>query len=198
MSAYMQNRFTFLGIPKPGLKELIKPFLKETARLPLSWDTVFSLWDAEPREAQYAALEYLQKHRKQLVPEDMDKLKSLIVTKSWWDTVDSLDAFVGDLILRDESLKSTVLRWASDENMWLRRVSIDCQQGHKQKTDAELLQKVIVLNLSSREFFINKAIGWSLREYGKTDPDFVTDFVMRHRDSMAALSIKEATRLIQK
>jgi len=196
MSAYMKNRFSFLGIPKPKLKDLIKPFLKATAKSPLDWDAVYTLWDTDFREAQYVALEYLEKHRKQLIPEDIDRLRRLIVTHSWWDTVDSIDALVGDLILRDESVKSAVLKWAEDENLWLRRTAIDCQQSFKEKTDTELLEKVIVLNLKSKEFFINKAIGWSLREYSKTDSGWVISFVDRHRDSMAPLSIKEALRLI--
>ena len=196
MSAYMKNTFPFAGIPKPKLKELIKPFLKATAKEPVDWRLVFGLWDAEPREAQYVALEYLLRHRKMLAPTDIDKLKRLIVTKSWWETVDTLDALVGGIVMKDESLKSAMLEWAKDENIWLRRVAIDFQQGLKSETDAELLGEIIKLNLGSREFFINKAIGWSLRDYGKTDPDWVRSFVEKYGEDLAPLSIKEATRAL--
>lgn len=196
MSAYMKNMFPFAGIPKPKLKELIKPFLKATAREPIDWQFVFELWDADLREAQYVALEYLRRHHKMLNPSDIDRLKRLITTKSLWETVDTLDALVGEIVMKDESLKATMLEWAKDENIWLRRVAIDFQQGFKSDTDAELLGEIIRINLGSREFFINKAIGWSLRDYGKTDPDWVRKFVGEYGENMASLSIKEATKLL--
>jgi len=83
----------------------IKPFIKKTAKEPLNWNLIFELWECDKREAQYVALEYLQKHRKQLVPKDIDNLKTLIVKKSWWETVDTIDAFVGDIVMMDKALK---------------------------------------------------------------------------------------------
>lgn len=196
MSAYMQNQFKFAGIPKTKLKELIKPFLKETAKKPLDWKLIFELWKCEEREAQYIALEYLQKHRKQLVPEDIDNLKTLIIEKSWWETVDTIDAFVGELVRMDETLKEVMLQWSVSDNIWLRRIAIDYQQEYKTDTDVEILEKIIVTNLGSDEFFINKAIGWSLRDYSKVNPEWVRDFIERYREKMAPLSIKEASKYL--
>lgn len=196
MSAYMKDGFRFAGIPKPKLKELIKPFLTKTAKSPLDWEFVFGLWDTDFREAQYVALEYLGKHHRQLTPDDIDFLKKLITEKSWWETVDTIDAFVGEIVLKDESLKETMLEWAVDENIWLRRVAIDFQQEYKDKTDTVLLEKIISLNLGTNEFFINKAIGWSLRDYSKVNPEWVSAFVEKYRPQMANLSIKEATKYI--
>lgn len=197
MSAYMQNRFPFAGIPKPKLKELMKPFLKETAKAPLDWALIFGLWELEQREAQYIALAYLEKHRKQLLPGDLANLKALITTKSWWETVDTIDALVGEIVKKDEGLKAVMLLWAVDENMWLRRTAIDFQQKYKGDTDTLLLEKIIAANLGSREFFINKAIGWSLRDYSKVNPDWVRDFIERYREQMAPLSIKEASKYLR-
>ena len=196
MAAYMQNRFEFAGIPKPELKELIKPFLKDTAKEPLNWDLVSELWDCKYREAQYIALEYLQKHRKQIVPADIDRLKNCVVEKSWWETVDTLDAFIGDIVRQDNELVRTMLDWASSENIWLRRVAIDYQQEYKENTDTETLEKILVQNLGSNEFFINKAIGWSLRDYSKVNPEWVAGFVQKYGAKMAPLSVKEATKYL--
>ncbi len=196
MSAYMKNRFKFLGIPKPKLKTIIRPYLSETGKEMLDWNTVTFLWNMDFREAQYVALEYIGKHKKQLVPEDIDRLKYLIVNRSWWETVDTIDAFVGRIVLKDESLKSIMLEWSVDENIWLRRTAIDFQQEYKEKTDTEILEKIILANLNSNEFFINKAIGWSLRDYSKTDSEWVRSFVDEHKEEMASLSIKEAVRLL--
>lgn len=196
MAVYMQNKFEFLGIPKPKLNGLMKTILKGTAKQELDWNIVFDLWNCKWRESQYVALEYLKKHRRQFVPTDISNLKQLIVEKSWWETVDTIDAFVGDLVLIDEKLKAEMLMWAVSDNIWLRRVAIDFQQEYKEKTDKELLEKIIVMNLGSDEFFINKAIGWSLRDYSKVNPEWVNEFISKNRLHMSSLSIKEAEKYL--
>lgn len=98
--------------------------------------------------------------------------------------------------LQDDSVKDVLQEWSVDENLWLRRVAIDFQQRYKEKTDKEFLVKVIINNLGSNEFFINKSIGWSLREYSKTNPEWVKDFIDQHRENMSSLSIKEASKYI--
>lgn len=116
-SAYLQHRFVFAGIPKPKLKSLIQPLIKDAVQKPLDWDLVFGLWECEFRERQYVALEYLQKHRKQLQSTDLDCLKKLIMRKSWWETENTLDAFVGDLVLQEDKLVETMLKWASSDHL---------------------------------------------------------------------------------
>ena len=196
MASYMKDNFLFLGIPKPKLKILAKPFLAEHRKKPLDWNLIFDLWDLDFREAQYVALLYLDAHKKEIKPEDILQIKRLVTTKSWWETIDSLDEYVGLIALQDDSAKNVLQEWSVDENLWLRRVAIDFQQRYKEKTDKEFLAKTITNNLGSSEFFINKSIGWSLREYSKTNPAWVKDFIDQHRENMSSLSIKEASKYI--
>ncbi len=196
MASYMKDNFLFLGIPKPKLKILAKPFLAEHRKKPLDWNLIFDLWDLDFREAQYVALLYLDAHKKEIKPEDILQIKRLVTTKSWWETIDSLDEYVGLIALQDDSAKNVLQEWSVDENLWLRRVAIDFQQRYKEKTDKEFLAKTIINNLGSNEFFINKSIGWSLREYSKTNPEWVKDFIDQHRENMSSLSIKEASKYI--
>lgn len=196
MASYMKDNFLFLGIPKPKLKILAKPFLAEHRKKPLDWNLIFDLWDLDFREAQYVALLYLDAHKKEIKPEDILQIKRLVTTKSWWETIDSLDEYVGLIALQDDSAKNVLQEWSVDENLWLRRVAIDFQQRYKEKTDKEFLAKTIINNLGSNEFFINKSIGWSLREYSKTNPAWVKDFIDQHRENMSSLSIKEASKYI--
>ena len=112
---------------------------------------------------------------------DFEKLKKLVIKKSWWDTVDVLDRIIGSLIYRDETLKKEILKWSVDDNIWLRRVAIDHQLLRKEKTDTDLLEKILVNNLNHTEFFINKAIGWALRDYSKTNPQWVKDFIEKYK-----------------
>lgn len=197
MEAYMRNQFPFLGLPTPRLRELLKPFIaqarKEAKNQGIDRDFVESCWQAPEREFQYNALDYLVALKKYLTPEDINWLRTLVERKSWWDTIDRLDLLVGDVLWRHPN-NALILSWAQDTNMWVRRVAIDHQRPRKDQTDTALLEEILTLNFGSKEFFINKAIGWALREYSKTNPQWVAAFIARHRENMAPLSIREGGR----
>mgnify|MGYP000860138533 CR=1 FL=1 len=196
MAAYMKNRFPFLGIKKPVRAALTKPYLKASKQQAVDWDFVENCWNKDYREAQYIAVDYLLLHQQRLSEDDLTRIAEYITRKSWWDTVDGLDEVVGTLASKYPHLKHTVLTWSKNGNLWLRRVSINFQQKYKENTDTQLLEEVIINNLGSGEFFINKAIGWSLREYSKTNPDWVRAFLARHQSSLSSLSLREAGKYI--
>jgi 3-methyladenine DNA glycosylase AlkD len=197
MRAYMRDQFPFLGIPTPERKKLSRDFLKSPGGKTVDWDFVFKCWRQPEREFQYLAKDYLSKMTAVLTPADLPKLRELAVTKSWWDTVDGLDVIVGAVALLHPEVHGTLLEWSVDENFWLRRLAIDHQLTRRDKTDTRLLEQIIANNFGQTEFFINKAIGWALRDYGKTNPGWVRDFVERHRSEMAALSIREASKYLK-
>jgi 3-methyladenine DNA glycosylase AlkD len=197
MSAYMQNKFTFLGIQKPLLKEAVKQYLKDGQKYDLDWHFVSLCWQKDYREAQYVAIDYLNQNIKKLTEDDLPKLKELIIQKSWWETVDSIDAMIGSIVQKNLELEKDMLEWSENENIWLRRVAIDFQQEYKEKTNTELLEQIIKNNLGSNEFFINKAIGWSLRDYSKINQEWVRNFLKKYEDRLSKLSIKEASKYIQ-
>lgn len=196
MSAYMQNKFEFLGIPKPKLTEFMKPYLKESKKYELDWDFIFKCFDDKYRESQYIAVTYLLQNIKKLSKEHLGNLKKLITTKSWWETVDSLDAAVGEIVFKNKELESVILDWSKDKDIWLRRVAIDFQQEYKENTNTLLLESIIVNNFGSEEFFINKAIGWSLRDYSKVNPEWVRSFIKKYENKLNKLSIKEASKYL--
>lgn len=204
MRAYMKDHFDFLGIKTPERRALFKPYLNQLrveANTALAVDTGFveRSWALSEREFHYNACDYLAAPavKKLLEPADVPWLRSLVERHTWWDTVDRLDRIIGDVALRYPELDAVMLKWATDPNFWVRRVAIDHQLPRKEKTNTELLEQIIVLNFGSREFFINKAIGWSLREYAKTDPAWVLDFVARYEGRMAPLSVREATKYLR-
>lgn len=142
------------------------------------------------------ALDYLIALKKELKKESMEKLERLITIKSWWDTVDLLaSVLVGELCMRyPELIDSYIHKLAEDHNIWLARTSILFQLKYKERTDAELLGKIIVKNSKSKEFFINKAIGWALREYSKTNPEWVRKFI--GDTTLHPLSIREGSKYL--
>ncbi len=197
MAAYMKNNFLFLGIQNPQLTEISKLYIKQAARQKeVDWNFIEICWQKEYREAQYVALDYISVLKRCLTYSEMEKIKKLVISKSWWDSVDCINKIIGDISLRESEIKRDMLKWSKSDNLWLRRVAINYQLGLKEKTDSELLEKIICNNFGTDEFFINKAIGWSLREYSKTNPQWVREFLNRNREKMAKLSIKEASKYI--
>ena len=169
MKAYMKNKFEFLGVKTPARRKLAKTFFKQQTDSVIDWNFINEAWNNPYRELQYASLDYLESRKKLLIPSDLFHLKKLAQTKSWWDTIDFLDRLVGSIIARFPEAKDIILSWSCDEDIWLRRLAIDYQLLRKEETDTELLEKILVNNLDQTEFFINKAIGWALRDYSKTN-----------------------------
>ena len=197
MSAYMQNKFVFLGIPKPKREVLAKQFFANCEKTDaINWQFIFDCFAASGREYQYTAMDYLESRVKQLSAKDIPNVKKLIETKSWWDSIDCLDQIVGDIVIKDDSVNNTILEWSIDKNFWLRRIAIDFQLRFKNKTNKELLAQIIKNNFTSDEFFIQKAIGWALREYSKTNPEWVKNFLKENQANMAKLSVKEASKYL--
>lgn len=197
MSAYMRNQFPFLGITSPKRRELSREFLKEARqKLVIDWDFVYECWNKPEREYQYVAIDYLKRMEQFLTANDVPKIKEIALRKSWWDTIDSLDKIIGSIVLEYPEVNDVLLKWSVAENIWLRRIAINHQRGRKEKTDTELLEKIIVNNLGDSEFFINKAIGWILRDYSKVNPDWVRAFIEKYKEELAPLSIREGSKYI--
>lgn len=197
MSKYMLNKFEYIGIKTPERREIFKIFFKEYKNEEkIDWEFVNKCWENKYREFQYVAADYLKNMKDKLTIDDIPKFKQLILKKSWWDTIDNLDMTIGALGLKDSNVNKILLEWSIDENIWLRRIAIDHQLLRKEKTNTELLEKILKNNLGQAEFFINKAIGWALRDYSKTNPEWVKNFIEKNRENMAKLSIKEASKYL--
>lgn len=199
MASYMKNNFLFLGIPKPVRSKLEKSFIKQSnnEKTP-DWNIISILWDLPEREFQYVALDYLLTLKAYLINSDIDMIESLITKKSWWDSVDTLAAnLVGHLCLKyPEIIDTHIFRWSESNNIWLARTSILFQLKYKEKTNTKILEQIINKNSHNKEFFIKKAIGWVLREYSKTDKEWVEAFIKSH--SLQPLSCREAGKYHKK
>jgi 3-methyladenine DNA glycosylase AlkD len=200
MKKYMRDQFEYLGIKSPRVSALQRDFIREHGLPPFEKLDAVSrdLWSLPQREFQYLGMNLIGKYEKKLEPEFISTLEYCIVTKSWWDTVDALASHpVGTHFKRYPKIKEQYLKkWRKSENIWLRRTTILFQLGYKQETDFDLLSGIIRENLGSDEFFINKAIGWSLRQYAYTDPKVVKKFVNTTKE-MNPLSRREAMKHLE-
>jgi 3-methyladenine DNA glycosylase AlkD len=181
MKKYMRDQFEYLGIKSPQFKLLVREFLDEHGLPPVSELDPISreLWSLPEREYQYIATSLIGRLEKQLPSDFIKTFEYLITHGSWWDTVDTLaGGSVGVHFRRFPAVKEKYLaRWRKSENFWLRRTTLLFQLSYKEETDFNLLCDLIRENLDSKEFFINKAIGWALRQYAWTDPQAVKKFV---------------------
>lgn len=197
ISKYMKDQFSFYGIAASDRRNLYKDFLKtEKKQDSIDWKFINQCYSDAHREFQYLAYEYLLAMKKQLSFEDISSVKALVKKKSWWDTVDFLAQVVGNIAMKDSRVDELMLAWSQEENIWVRRVSILYQLRFKEKTNTTQLEQILLNCVGTNEFFINKAIGWSLREYSKTNPDWVRDFLEKYQEQMANLSIREASKYL--
>ena len=198
MSDYMRGKFIFYGIAAPKRRALYRDFLKaEKKNGAVDYAFLDRCWADEHREFQYVVFDYLTALESFLTYDDIFVMEKYVRTKQWWDTIDFFDEIIGGIGLCDGRVNGLMLDWSLDGDFWVRRIAIDHQLGRKEKTDAALLEKIIVNNLGSNEFFVNKAIGWALRDYSKTNPAWVKDFLSRHGGEMSKLSLREAGKYIR-
>lgn len=199
MAAYMRNQFPFLGIKTPLRKVLLKEQFAE-CRLPEPdrlLEEVRTLYKLPEREYQYAAIALLDKMKSGLSVHDLPFLRELVESKSWWDSVDAIaPRIVGHVIEHNRNAGTAAMfEWSSAENIWTNRAAILHQLKFKQATDTAVLSRIILQHAASSEFFLQKSIGWALREYAKTDPDWVQAFVLN--SPLQALSKREALKNIK-
>ena len=198
--SYMKERFAFFGIKTPLRRKIQKPFLEKDSLPPKEElpGIVKSLWSEEQREFQYFAQELAAKYCRQLEEKDIGLYEYMITHKSWWDTVDFIAVRLVGNYLRYFPVRRDRLtgKWLASGDIWLQRTALLYQLKYKEDLDKVFLANTIRSLLGSEEFFINKAIGWILREYSKTDPVWVAGFVAE--TPLDKLSRKEAIRLLEK
>ncbi len=199
MKQYMKNKFDYLGIQAKQRQQLQREFMKKDA-LPSARDVekiIRELWVLPKREYQYFAMELLEKYLKKADEEIVALFEYMLVTKPWWDTVDRIASRLVGTYLKahPDLIVPCTEKWMYYGNMWLQRTAILFQLKYKKETDINLLFTYSKALAESKEFFIQKAIGWALREYSKTDAEAVRHFVSG--TSLAPLSHREALRLIK-
>jgi 3-methyladenine DNA glycosylase AlkD len=197
MQQYMKSAMPCLGVRRPLVRGVVRAAVK--AR-PLAaqgiQEQATALWrEAAYREERYAAtaLTGLPPARGQLSLLPLQH--EMIVTGAWWDHVDEVSPQIGEVLrAHPDVVRPTVLRWTADPDSWLRRTSIICQLKFGSSTDLDLLSAAVDANLADPEFFVRKAIGWALRQYAYTDPDWVRDFVSQRAATLSPLSRREALK----
>ena len=195
---YMKDQFEFFGIKAPLRRALFKQFWAENTPPQYNElsDHVWELWLEPEREFQYYAIELLEKYKKTWAEDIIALFEKLIVTKSWWDSVDYISSALVSVYFKKypHQIIPITERWMASGNMWLQRVCLIFQLTYRKQTDTELMFNYMRQLNHSKEFFIQKAIGWALRQHARTDADVVRQFV--ENTYLALLSKREALKHI--
>lgn len=199
MQAYMKTKQPFYGVKAPERRAIFKQ-AREHTQVRTFTDyrrLVLWLWSGENREEQYLAMDAAEHYKMFRTLEAFEIYEEMLLSATHWDTVDKIASnLIGPLVQAHRELESKLLAWRESDNMWLRRASLLAHLKHKADTNVPLLTETILMLADETEFFIRKAIGWVLREYSKTDPDFVNQFVSAHADRLSPLSRNEALKIL--
>jgi 3-methyladenine DNA glycosylase AlkD len=205
MQAYMKSAMPYFGVQTPQLRAICKRlFEAHPIQTAAAWrKTCLAIWrGAKYREERYAAigLTGYPLYRPFQTLDTLPMYEEMIVTGAWWDFVDEIASRRLGLLLRlyPRAMRGKMLSWSRSVNLWKRRSAILCQLSFKEHTDLALLYACIEPSLGSREFFLQKAIGWALRQYAWTSPGEIRRYVRKHRDQLSALSRREALKNIER
>ena len=200
MSKYMKDRFLFYGIKAEDRKRIQKVWVSQLPKdlsFEQRWEILMELWEKDQREYQYVAIDWLNSWKKEWIhPEDIKQLRWLIENKTWWDSVDAIASnYLGKFAKKfPEMLKEFVEEWRNESNFWINRSCLIFQLKYKKDVDFELLKSLIVQFQPNKEFFIQKAIGWTLREVSKWNPSWVKQVVLE--ENLQGLAKREALKYV--
>jgi 3-methyladenine DNA glycosylase AlkD len=200
MSKYMKDHFCFLGIKSTERKKIQQAWftkLPQDIDIKTRWEIVQSLYEKEEREFHYVAIDWINSWNKNFIsPNDSKQLKWLITNHSWWDSVDSIASnYLGKYGTKfPEHSKLLIAEWRYSDNVWLNRSCIIFQLKYREKVDFELLKSLIIQYQNRKEFFIQKAIGWSLRQYSKFNAKKVSEFILEI--NLQGLAKREASKYL--
>ncbi|MGF1757239.1 DNA alkylation repair protein [Photobacterium sagamiensis] len=201
MQAYMKTEQPFYGVKTPQRRLIFKQAREHTIVSDFTQyrRLVLWLWSGVYREELYLAMDVAEYYKEFRTEEAFAIYEEMLQSADNWDTVDKLSSnLIGELVRTHRAFEAKLIEWRQSDNMWFRRASLLAHLKHKSETNLPLLEETILMLAHEKEFFIRKAIGWVLREYSKTDPEYVSQFVATHSDQLSALSQKEALKVINK
>lgn len=198
MQRYMKTEMPYFGVRAPVAQRIVRGAVRDYGTT--DWEALLAaadqLWEsASHREQWYAAQQLTGYPQCDGRLEFLDLYERMVIDGAWWDIVDNCHRRFGSLLRHHPGRLDPLLRqWARHPNHWKRRTAIIAQLSAKTATDRELLEAAILPNMSEKDFFLRKGIGWALREYAKTDAEWVMRFVADHEAELSGLSRREALK----
>lgn len=195
MERFLKHRFKFLGVPASERRRISNEhFEDEEKDAPIDWEYVEACWDQLYREFQYLALDYLHHKAEFFEENDIYNLRRLAQEKPGWDISDNLGQLVAKLVIQHPGAKHHLIDWAEHDDPSVRRIAIVHQVHMKEYTDEKLLGEILDRSLEVTDPLVKKAMVWALREYSKTNPEWVEDYLWQNGDHFTAAQKKDASQ----
>jgi 3-methyladenine DNA glycosylase AlkD len=199
MQGYLKTDMAMYGLQKPARVEVEKIMHAELEvdSVEMYQACIETLWNLPHREEKYLAIDLALKHKKYIGLESLDLFESMVREEyMWWDFCDPISVNLVGRVALEHDLEPRLHQWISDDNMWIRRMAILAPLKHKTKINAVMLISFCRQRMHEKEFFVRKAIGWVLREYSKTEPDAVIEFLRIERSNLSGLSYREGAKVL--
>ena len=198
MQKYLKTSMPFYGVKSPILNEIVSEIKsKFTISNQEEYNAIIThIWEMSHREEKYISIKLARKWKKYITLDALKVYEKMIREGEWWDFIDPISqGLIGILLMNSRSEMNIILdKWIDDENLWIRRTAILAHLKHKENMDQEKLFNYCLRRAHEKEFFIQKAIGWVLREYSKTEPEIVFSFIEEHDSVLSNLSKREGMK----
>lgn len=202
MRAYHKVDRPYLGVANPVIDAHVKDW-RAACTLDERLALAAGLWDTNIHEGRLAAAKLLTQAR--IRPDDTaawDLIVSWVPQFDGWAVADHASIAGQKRLVADPARLDTVETWITSDNMWTRRAAFVMtlpwtKQNHPKPAELDARDRVLgwaATLVTDHDWFIQKAIGWWLRDLSKHDPDRVRAFLATHQDAMKPFAVKEASR----
>ncbi len=197
--SYLKSPHKFFGVTVPFIAKMAKDFKKTNGNIDKGFvfELAERLWNSAYHQEKTLAIKLLGEYSEQLDYESMPMLEHMLSTSAGWDHIDGIANHLVDAVLRKDLRTYEYLKeWSKSENFWMRRAALISQVllFREGKGDRKLFFSLAERMIEEKEFFIRKAIGWTLREMSKAEPDEVFDFLMKVKDRASGLTLREGAK----
>lgn len=197
--SYLKSPYNFYGVSVNQINIIVKEFRKKNPTLEKDklFKLVHKLWNSSYHEEKTLAIKLLSSYDSYLSFKDMKLLEKLLQESTGWDHIDGIaTGLVSAVLSKNKKAFDYLNKWSNSSNFWLRRAAIISQINlfRKGKGNKELCFDIMKKQFDDSEFFIRKAIGWTLRELSKEDPQTVYRFLKKNKAQMSSLSFREGSR----
>lgn len=201
MAAYHKADRPYLGIPNPEIDSLTAEWRAELAledRLALAG----ALWHTNIHEARIAAAKLLTQARIRPDQAAWDLIQSWVPDFDAWAIADHVAIAGQKRLVADPSRIDTVAGWITSPHMWTRRAALVMtlpwtKQNFPKEPDLAIRARVLAWCAAlapDRDWFIQKAVAWWVRDLSKHDPEAARAFLEQHGEMLRPFARKEAAR----
>lgn len=189
---YMSTPYAFTyGIKVPDSREIAKSY--KNLDVYEMYNLFDELWRTGNHEEMSLAIHILQLYKKKFNRETWEFLKKRLEKARTWDHVDGLATdIISEMLVKGIIENREIKELGESRNPWMRRIAIEATYRLIKQNKLDLTFLLAEKLIYDEDKFVQKGVGWMLREAGKRQRIGVRDFIIRHLD-MKPIAFSYAT-----